>query len=336
MANHLLVTAAPHYHSSENTRSIMIHVILALVPAIILSTVFFGLRVLFLLLVTVGSSILFETLFNLITRRKNTITDFSCIVTGFMLTCMLPVTTPYWMAVIGSLFAIVIVKMLFGGIGKNFMNPALSAKVLLLCWPSLINNYISPFEKYYPVFGEPLLFSPEDNAFKDLISSETALAYLKNGTRPPVRILDLLVGNTLGNIGEICSVLLLIGGVFLIFRKVITWHIPVSFIGTVALISFIFPKNGGFFDAEFMVYELLSGGLLLGAFFIATDYTTSPMTGRGKILYGLGCGLLTILLRYFSAYPEGVYFAILIMNIFAFSLDKIKRISRFGARGAQT
>lgn len=335
MAKHLLMTSPPHYHSLDNTRSIMLHVFLALIPPIILATVFFGFRVLSLLAVTVGSCILFEFLFNLITKRKQTVSDLSCVVTGFILTATLPVTTPYWLAVLGAFIAIVVVKLLFGGIGKNFLNPALTAKVFMLCWPALINNFISPFSNYYPVFGDPLLFNPADSEFSGLVSSDTALTYLKTGSKPPFRIIDMLVGNELGNIGEICSVLLIVGGVYLIFRKIISWHIPVSFLGTVALITFVFPRNGGLFDAEFMVYELLSGGLILGAFFMATDYTTSPMSGFGKIIYGVGCGVLTVILRYFSVYPEGVYFAILIMNIFAFALDKIQRLPRFGARGAK-
>ena len=232
------------------------------------------------------------------------------------------------MVVVGDFFAIVVVKMLFGGIGKNFFNPALAARAFLFSWPAIMTKFIVPFKSsVIPVFGAV----PEEVV--DAVSSATPLTFLKTGTLPDVSIADLFFGNVGGCIGEVSAAALLLGGFYLLFRKIITWHIPVCYIGTVALVTFIFPASGGFFNLDFMLAELLSGGLLLGAFFMATDYTTSPITSKGRIIYGIGCGLLTVFLRYFGGYPEGVSYAILLMNVFAFALDKIARPRRYGAGG---
>lgn len=323
-----IVTSSPHCRSDESIRSVMGDVIIALLPALAVGVVFFGFRVLTLAAVSVGACIAFESLFNIIRKKKNTASDFSCVVTGLLLVLCLPVTAPYWMVVVGDFFAIVVVKMLFGGIGKNFFNPALAARAFLFSWPAIMTKFVAPFKSsVIPVFGAV----PEEVV--DAVSSATPLTFLKTGTLPDVSIADLFFGNVGGCIGEVSAAALLLGGFYLLFRKIITWHIPVCYIGTVALVTFIFPASGGFFNLDFMLAELLSGGLLLGAFFMATDYTTSPITSKGRIIYGIGCGLLTVFLRYFGGYPEGVSYAILLMNVFAFALDKIARPRRYGAGG---
>ena len=323
-----IVTSSPHYRSDESIRSVMGDVIIALLPALAVGVVFFGFRVLTLAAVSVGACIAFESLFNIIRKKKNTASDFSCVVTGLLLVLCLPVTAPYWMVVVGDFFAIVVVKMLFGGIGKNFFNPALAARAFLFSWPAIMTKFVAPFKSsVIPVFGAV----PEEVV--DAVSSATPLTFLKTGTLPDVSVADLFFGNVGGCIGEVSAAALLLGGFYLLFRKIITWHIPVCYIGTVALVTFIFPASGGFFNLDFMLAELLSGGLLLGAFFMATDYTTSPITSKGRIIYGIGCGLLTVFLRYFGGYPEGVSYAILLMNVFAFALDKIARPRRYGAGG---
>lgn len=304
-------------------------VIIALLPALAVGTVFFGFRVLTLCLVTVAACIASESLFNFIRRKKNTAGDLSCVVTGMLLTMCLPVTTPYWMAVVGACFAIIVVKMLFGGLGKNFFNPALAARAFLFSWPVIMTTFIAPFKNSgIPLFGSV----PQE--FIDSVSTATPLTYLKTGALPDVSLYDLFFGNVGGCVGEVSAAALLLGGIYLLCRKVITWHIPVFYIGTVALITFIFPTMPGvYFSVDFMLSELLSGGLLLGAIFMATDYSTSPISGKGRIIYGIGCGLLTVFLRYYGGYPEGVSYAILLMNIFAFTLDKIARPRRYGAGG---
>lgn len=329
MADKFLVNSSPHYRSEESIRSVMGDVIIALFPALAVGVIFFGFRVLTLCLVTVAACIAFESLFNFIRKRKNTAGDLSCVVTGILLTMCLPVTTPYWMAVIGAFFAIVVVKMLFGGIGKNFFNPALSARAFLFSWPVIMTTFIAPFKN-----AEIPLFGSVPQEILDSVTTATPLTYLKTGIMPDASLYDMFFGNVAGCIGEVSAAALILGGIYLLCRKVITWHIPVFYIGTVALITFIFPATPGvFFDFDFMLAELLSGGLMLGAIFMATDYSTSPITGKGKIIYGIGCGLLTVFLRYFGGYPEGVSYSILLMNIFAFTLDKIMRPRRYGAGG---
>ncbi len=328
MTEKFLVNSSPHYRSDESIRSVMGDVLIALLPALAVGVVFFGFRVLSLTAVTVAACIAFESLFNFIRKKKNTAGDLSCVVTGTLLSMCLPVTTPYWMAVVGAFFAIVVVKMLFGGIGKNFFNPALAARAFLFSWPVVMTSFIAPFRGAdLPILGE---ISSE---VIDSVSTATPLTYLKAGTMPDVSLYDMFFGNIGGCIGEVSSVALILGGIYLLCRKVITWHTPVFYIGTVAVITYIFPATGGFFNIDFMLAEILSGGLLLGAVFMATDYSTTPTTGKGRAIFGIGCGLLTVFLRYFGGYPEGVSYAILIMNIFAFSLDKITRPKRYGAGG---
>ncbi len=335
MAKKLLVTSSPHYRSERTTSKVMLDVIIAMIPISAMSVVFFGWRALALTVVSVAACIAFESLFNFIVKKKNTVGDLSAVVTGMLMSFNLPVTAPYWIAVVGSFFAIVVVKMLFGGLGKNFANPALAARAFLFSWPMLMTTFVKPFiTPMLPIFRDPIFTNgAELPDYIDTITTATPLASLKTGALPDLSISDMFIGNMGGCIGEVCTAAILLGGVYLLIRRVITWHIPVAYLGTVALITFIFPLTGGNFNWQFMVYELLSGGLMLASFFMATDYVTAPVTPRGKLLFGLGCGLLTVFLRYYSGYSEGVSYAILIMNVLAVPIDKITKPRRFGIGG---
>ncbi len=334
MPKRFLVNSSPHYRAEWTTRTVMGDVIIALLPAVAAATVFFGLRALVMTVVSVAGCIASETLYNAIAKKNNTISDLSCVVTGMLIAFCVPVAAPYWLVVIGDVFAIVVVKMLFGGLGKNFLNPALAGRAFLFSWPSLMTTFTAPMlNTALPVFSDPVFSVSDVSEYIDSISSATPLESLKSGVMPSGGLWSLFVGNHAGSIGETCSLVLILGGVFLLFRRVISWHIPVSYLGTVALLTFVFPRNGKPFDVNFMLAELFSGGLMLAAFFMATDHSTSPMTGKGRLIYGCGCGLLTVLLRYYGGYPEGVGYAILLMNIFALSLDKITAPKRYGIGG---
>ncbi len=304
----LTVSPSPHIRHEDTTRSIMLDVLIALAPALVWGVYRFGPRVLLLTAIAVLSSVLFEFLFCRIMKRPDTVGDLSACVTGVLIAFNLPATAPVWLPVVGSAFAILIVKELFGGIGKNIVNPALAARVFLfLSWSVRMSDF-------------PVL---------DGVASATPLKALKAGELPSVSRADLFLGNYSGCIGEVSTLLILAGGLYLLFRRVITWHIPVAYLGTVALITFIFSGNADHFG--FMFAELFSGGLMLGAVFMATDYATSPVTPRGRLIYGVGCGLITVFVRTFGGYAEGVSFAILIMNLLAWQIDKWGRPRPFGA-----
>ena len=292
----------------------MLDVLLALLPATLWSIYIFGIRSLYIILSAVISSILFEYLYRLIMHKNNTVSDLSAAVSGLLLALSLPSSVPLWLPVIGSFFAIVIVKQLYGGIGKNVVNPALAARVFLfIAFPTELTTFPAPLTK----------------TVQDVTASATPLVQLKNGTVPDADIISCLLGSIPGTIGEVSASLLILGGLYLMFKKVITWHIPVTYIATVALLSVIFPV-GNISNVDFMLYQLFTGGLMLGAIFMATDYTTSPVTAKGRIIYGIGCGAITIFIRYFGGYPEGVSFAILIMNLFVWYLDKFTKPVNFG------
>lgn len=337
MSNQFLVNSSPHYRSKDSTMTIMRDVILAMIPMLVGAVIYFGFRALTLTLVSVGSCIACEALFNWITKGKNTLGDLSAVVTGMLLAFNLPVVTPYWMAAVGGFFAIVVVKCLFGGLGKNFLNPALAARAFLFSWPSIMTAFTKPFsDAYYKlsfVFGEPM-FTDGDlpEGLVDAVSGATALKSLKEGVLPDIDLWDLFIGNVPGCIGETSTLLILVGLVYLLCRKVITWHIPVCYIGTVALLTYLFPV-GGIDNLTYMAYELLSGGLMLGAVFMATDYTTSPLSKLGKIIYAVGCGGLTVLLRTFGDLPEAVSYSILIMNVVTLVLDRYIKPRRYGIGG---
>lgn len=316
----LKVTSSPHMRHEDTTRLIMLDVIIALCPALVWAVYLFGARALTLTAVSVGSAVLFEYLYRLIMNKSNDISDLSAAVTGMLLAFCLPVSVPLWMPAVGSFFAIVIVKQLYGGIGKNVVNPALAARVFLfLAFPGDMARFTAPSEKL-PAFSLK---------GADIVASATPLASLKEGVAPPDSLLDLFLGNCAGCIGEISVLLLLAGALYLFVRKIITWQIPVCYIATVAILSYLFPASG--MDAvQYVLSTLCSGGLILGAFFMATDYVTSPVTYRGRILYGIGCGLITVFIRTCGSYPEGVSFAILVMNCLAWYIDKFTRPRVFG------
>ncbi|MBQ7661002.1 MAG: RnfABCDGE type electron transport complex subunit D [Clostridia bacterium] len=288
----LIVSVSPHIRTARSTRSLMLEVIFALLPAAAVGVVFFGLYALALLLSTTAAAVLFEYLYNRLTKKPLTIGDCSAALTGLLLAMNLPATTPIWQAVLGAAIAIVIVKMLFGGLGYNFANPAITARIILMiAFTDSVGAAVFP-------------------RGVDLVSTATPLAELKTGSMPSVSLLDLFLGRCGGALGETCALALLIGGVYLIARKIITWHTPVAFIGTVFLGSYL--RTG---TIEGALAYTLSGGLFLGAFFMATDYVTTPSTKWGRTIFGFGCGLLTLLIRFYGAYPEGVSFSILLMNI---------------------
>lgn len=305
----LTVSPSPHARRGATTSSIMIDVIVALMPTTVWGVYVYGVRAAIVVLTCMLSCVLFEALTQIILRRTVTVADCSAALTGLLLGLNLSPAVPLYAAVIGSAFAIIVVKQLFGGIGKNVMNPALAARVfLMLCWTGAMTVFPAAYDRI-GIFGA------------DAVASATPLVSLKNGTLPDgVGLFDLFLGRTGGCIGEVSVLMLLVGGIYLICRRVITWHIPVSFLGAVAVLTFLFPRG----DAEpltFMLSSLCSGGLMLGALFMATDYVTSPVTNLGRIIYGAGCGILVVFLRYFSGYNEGVSFAILIMNALVWYLD---------------
>ena len=318
----LNVSPSPHIHHPDSTRTVMLDVIFALIPATLWGVYIFGLRVLWVILSCVGSAVLAEGLTQKLLRRPVTVADCSAAVTGLLLALNLPATVPLWMCAIGSAFAIIVVKQLFGGIGKNFVNPALAARVFLFSWPESMRFFTAPGAR----LGLLDFSVKADGA--DAVSAATPLASLKEGIIPDVSVFDLVFGEVGGCIGEVSAILLIAGGIYLLVRRVITWHIPVAYLGTVAALTFFFPRGGA--GATFMLMELFAGGLMLGAFFMATDYTTSPVTSTGRVIYGVGCGLLTVLIRYFGGYSEGVSFAILIMNSLVWYLDRFTRPRGFG------
>jgi len=308
MSNKLKLSVSPHIHSGQSTAGIMRDVLISLLPATIAGTVIFGLRSLLVVAVCIAACVGFEALFNFIIKKDQTIGDFSAAVTGLLLALNLPANIPLWQCVIGALFAIVVVKCLFGGIGCNPVNPAITARVFMLI-----------------AFGSMTV-----QAFPtvvDTVSSATPLS-LGEGAKMP-SLLDLFLGLNGGAIGETCVLALILGFVYLLVRRVITWHVPVAYIGTVFVCSF-FMEGMDFTNALAMI---LSGGLFIGAIFMATDYVTSPATAAGKLIFGLGAGLITFVIRYFGVYPEGVSFAILFMNILTPYIDSWTRHKVFGVGG---
>ena len=317
----MTVSSSPHIKSGETTTTIMFSVIIALMPAFVWSIYIFGFRALTLTLICVLSCVVFEFLYQKIAKKRVTAGDLSAVVTGILIAFNLPVNTPLWAPVIGSAFAIIIVKQLFGGIGKNIVNPAIAARIFMF----LSFNFMSV---YQDVTAEKL---PALAVNIDTAAGATPLSmdFLKQGRLPDIGFFDMFLGVQKGGcIGEISILLLIVGGIYLIWRKIISWHIPVSFIGAVALLTFIFPKGSD--STAFAVAELFSGGLFLGAVFMATDYATSPITKSGKLIFGAGCGLITVFIRYYGAYPEGVSFSIMIMNLFVWYIDKLTKPVRFG------
>ena len=314
-----VVTTTPHIHTKNRIDKIMRNVLIALAPAAVLGVYFFGLPALLVILVSIISAVCFEAGYQLLTRKPVTITDGSAAVTGLLLAMTLPPGVPLWLPVVGTFIAIVVVKQVFGGLGKNFLNPALVGRsVLAISFAGQIEaGYVSPLSGW---------ITP------DAMTSPTPLAVVNALGQPPGTddFLAALFGSISGAIGETSVVLLLLGGMFLLVTKTITWHIPVSFILTTFIMTlFIHPSGIGNSHA---MYQLLLGGLMLGAFFMATDYPTSPMTSRGKLIFGLGCGALTVLIRLYSGFPEGVAYAILIMNLTVPIIDRFVRPRVYGTK----
>jgi electron transport complex protein RnfD len=304
----LIVSPSPHDENYMKTQKIMLNVIIALLPAVVASCIIFGLRSLVLICVCVASCVIFEYLARKLMKRDNTISDLSAVVTGLLLAMNLPVTLPIWMAVIGSFVAIVIVKQLFGGLGQNFANPAITARiVLMVSFPAAMTNWAVPF------------FYKESSA-ADAVTGATPLV------SGDASYLDLFLGKVGGCLGETCALALLIGGLYLAARRIISLAAPVSFIGSLFILSAISGNDP--------VYEILAGGVFIGAFFMATDYATTPITTKGKIIFGLGCGIITFVIRQFGSYPEGVSYSILLMNILTPYIDQITRNKVFGAKEA--
>ena len=317
----LYVEPSPHVKHSDNSRTIMLDVIIAMIPAMLWGIYVFGLRALVMVAVSVASSVLFEYAYQRILKRPVTTRDLSAIVTGMLIGFNLPVTTPYWVPVAGSFFAIVIVKQLFGGIGKNVVNPALAARVFIfIAWPDLINTYVEPMSERFS-----LTFRTGD-----IVAGATPLGTMKTGGASGIPVLELFIGDMPGCIGEVSALLIIIGGIYLVARRVISLHIPLAFIGTVAVLTYLFPQTQSVQAFEFMAMQLFSGGLMLGAVFMATDYATSPVTSSGRIIYGIGCGAITVFIRFFGGYNEGVSFAILIMNLLVWYIDSFTRPKPFG------
>ena len=307
MEKKLHVSLSPHITSNNSTQRIMLDVILALLPVSVASVILFGIPALLVIAVCVITAVAGEAIFNIAIKKEQTVCDLSAAVTGLILALNLPANVPLWQAAVGSLFAIIVVKGLFGGLGKNIVNPAIAARVFMLI-----------------AFG-----SMAKAAFPtglDSVSGATPLAELAQDKS--VNLLDLFLGKCGGAIGETCTVALLIGGIYLLARKVISWHIPVAFIGTTFL--FTLTVEGG--NLETTLAWVLSGGLVLGAFFMATDYVTSPSTAKGKLIFGIGAGVITVLIRFWGGYPEGVSFAILLMNIVNPYIDSLTPRKIFGGK----
>ncbi len=326
------VASSPHVSSATGTRSLMLDVLIALVPALCIAVYFFGPRALTLTAVSMAASAFFEWGYRKLLHKTNTLPDLSALITGALLAFVCPVTLPYWVVIIGDFFAVVVVKQLFGGLGKNFMNPALGGRAfLMLCYPILMTTWIAP------AGGKPsgwagLLSGSVTMQGADIVTGATPLGvdFMHSGILPAnATLTDMFVGNIGGCLGEISALMLLLGGIYLVVRGVIKLRIPVAFIGTVAVLTFLFAP-AGVGRVDWMLFNVCGGGLMLGAFFMATDYVTSPVTPKGEIIFGIGCGLLTVFIRKFGGYPEGVSYAILIMNACVWLLDKAGKPTRFG------
>ena len=288
--NNMIVSVNPHVYAKDTTQTIMRDVLIALFPAVVASILFFGVRALLVEVVCVAVAVACEWAFEKITNRPVTILDLSAAVTGLLLALNLPVDIPVWQAMFGSFVAVIVVKQFFGGIGQNFANPAITARVIMLvAFSGAMTTWAAP-------------------AFSDAVSSATPLAILGAGSTEGLpSLLQMFLGARGGSMGETSCLALLLGGAYLLYRRVITWHTPVAFLGTVLVFTALLGQEP--------LYQVMAGGLFIGAFFMATDYTTSPPTPAGKLIFGLGCGLITVLIRVWGSYPEGVSFSILLMNI---------------------
>lgn len=313
MKNNLIVSDSPHLHKEESVTKIMWLVVASLVPAGIAGVYIFGFSALRIILLGAISAVITEGILQLLTKRKVTLLDGSAFLTGLLLAYNLPPKVPFWLPMVGSLFAIAIGKQIFGGLGQNIFNPALVGRVFLMAsWP-----------KYMTSFTQPLNY--------DAVTSATPLALIKEGkVLENISYLDLFLGKRGGCIGEVCILALLLGAIFLLMKGYISWHIPITYIATTGILTYIFGTKG-LFSGDWL-FHILSGGLILGAFFMATDYVTSPLTRKGQIIFGIGCGLITAIIRLWGGYPEGVSYAILMMNGATPIIDRFTKNRIYGTR----
>ena len=317
----LIASSSPHIRSNENTRSIMLDVIIAMLPALFWAIYNFGFKALLSVVVSVVACLFWEWLYRKLMHKPQSIADLSCVVTGMLLAFVCPPELPWWALVIGAFFSIVVVKQLYGGIGCNFLNPALAGRAILLAsYATAMTTWTLPSSKLDTV-----------------VSTATPLTIMKEGTvekftelTANYSVADMFIGRVGGSLGEVSALALLLGGAWLLIRKVISWHTPVAFIGTVAVITLI-SAPAGIDNVQYMLYNVFGGGLMLGAIFMATDYATSPVTKPGQLIFGIGCGLITCFIRRFGSYPEGVCYSILIMNCTTWLLDKYIRPTIYGA-----
>ena len=305
----LTVASSPHIRGDFKSSRIMLDVMLALVPAMVVGIWMHGIRSLIVTLVSIASCVFLEWMYAKVTKSRNTVIDGSALVTGMLLAMTLPATVPYWLVIVGAAFAIIFVKALCGGLGQNIFNPALSARgFMMLIAPA----YMVRFEGV------------------DGVTAATPLHHMVMPALPEESIMDMFLGNCPGSIGEISALALLAGGAYLVYRKVISARIPVAYLGSVAVLTLIFHKTDA--PVDWMLYSLFSGGVMLGAIFMATDYATSPVTAKGQVIYGIGCGILTVIFRYFGLFPEGVTYAILLMNALVWIIDRHTAPRRFGVK----
>ena len=324
----LIASSSPHIRSNEDTRSIMLDVIIALLPAMGWSIYCFGIKALVLTLVSVVSCVFFEWAYRKLMKKSCMVGDLSAVVTGILLSFVCPVDLPWWVIIIGAFFSIVVVKQLYGGIGCNFLNPALAGRAILVA------SYASVMAGNWVKVGEKAAVIGSN---ADITTAATPLAMMKGVDAAGWETLtntyslgDMFIGRVGGCLGEVSALMLLLGGIYLLLRKVISWQIPVAYIATVAIICLISAPEG-VSGVEYMAYNVFGGGLMLGAIFMATDYATSPVTKPGQLIFGIGCGLLTVLIRRFGSYPEGVCYSIMIMNCTTWLLDKYIRPTIYGA-----
>lgn len=318
----LFAASSPHIKSSDDIRTMMGDTIIPFLFLLVAAIFYCGVRALTITAVSVLSCIVFEYLYRRFVGKNRTIGDLSAVVTGFLIAFCMPVTVPLWFPIVGAFFAIVVVKQLFGGLGRNIFNPAAAAVCLLtVTWPGVMSQFPMPTDKF-AAFATP----------KDFHQGITVLTSLKNGTLPSNKIPELLIGYVPGNLGTSCILVIIVAALILLFRRIINWRIPLSFLATIAILAFIFPRcPTGRVDSIF--YELLSGSVVFIAIFMATDPTTSPATNYGRVFYGIACGLATVFIRYFGIYPEGAFFAVLMMNPFVMAFDRLGwRISTKGGR----
>jgi electron transport complex protein RnfD len=313
MKNKLVVSVSPHLHKDESVSKIMWMVVISLLPSGIAGVFIFGLGALWVILLGIASALITEGILQAITKRKVTILDGSAFLTGLLLAYNLPPKVPFWLPIVGAFFAVSIGKQVFGGLGQNIFNPALVGRVFLVAsWP-----------RYMTTFTQPLNY--------DAITSATALTLVKEGRiLEKISYLDLFLGKRGGCIGEVCILALALGALFLLLKRYISWHIPIIYIATTALFAYVFGANG-FFTGDWL-FHILSGGLILGAFFMATDYVTSPLTRKGQAIFALGCGLITAVIRLWGGYPEGVSYAILMMNAATPIIDRYTKTRIYGTR----